>query len=126
MDVLHPANHHRSMAVQHYALVALGYTMVYDIMGLINFAHGEVVMMALWSPSQSSSSCSIAGAGYLILLIALTAEAVVRRLPVHCAKPQAGAADHRRRRLDCFAKTRHAGFAPQLTRLPADPADFRN
>ncbi len=36
-----------------YALVALGYTMVYGIMGLINFAHGEVVMigtlpMAKW------------------------------------------------------------------------------
>lgn len=28
-----------------YALIALGYTMVYGIMGLINFAHGEVVMM---------------------------------------------------------------------------------
>ncbi|MBI2308077.1 MAG: branched-chain amino acid ABC transporter permease [Rhodocyclales bacterium] len=28
-----------------YALVALGYTMVYGIMGLINFAHGEVVML---------------------------------------------------------------------------------
>ncbi len=28
-----------------YALVALGYTMVYGILGLINFAHGEVVMM---------------------------------------------------------------------------------
>ena len=27
-----------------YALVALGYTMVYGIMGLINFAHGEVMM----------------------------------------------------------------------------------
>lgn len=28
-----------------YALVALGYTMVYGILELINFAHGEVVMM---------------------------------------------------------------------------------
>ena len=28
-----------------YALVALGYTMVYGILGLINFAHGEVVML---------------------------------------------------------------------------------
>jgi len=28
-----------------YALVALGYTMVYGILGLINFAHGEVVMI---------------------------------------------------------------------------------
>jgi branched-chain amino acid transport system permease protein len=28
-----------------YALVALGYTMVYGILGLINFAHGEVMMI---------------------------------------------------------------------------------
>lgn len=28
-----------------YALVALGYTMVYGILGLINFAHGDVVMV---------------------------------------------------------------------------------
>ncbi|MBP7468330.1 MAG: branched-chain amino acid ABC transporter permease, partial [Thauera sp.] len=25
-----------------YALIALGYTMVYGILGLINFAHGDV------------------------------------------------------------------------------------
>ncbi|MEY3916747.1 MAG: hypothetical protein RLZZ140_310, partial [Pseudomonadota bacterium] len=28
-----------------YALVALGYTMVYGILQLINFAHGEVLMI---------------------------------------------------------------------------------
>lgn len=28
-----------------YALIALGYTLVYGILGLINFAHGEVVMI---------------------------------------------------------------------------------
>jgi branched-chain amino acid transport system permease protein len=28
-----------------YALVALGYTMVYGILGLINFAHGDLVMV---------------------------------------------------------------------------------
>jgi len=32
-----------------YALVALGYTMVYGILGLINFAHGEVVMVGAMS-----------------------------------------------------------------------------
>jgi len=35
-----------------YALVALGYTMVYGIINLINFAHGEVLMvgaMTCWS-----------------------------------------------------------------------------
>jgi len=31
-----------------YALVALGYTMVYGILGMINFAHGEVFMLAMF------------------------------------------------------------------------------
>lgn len=32
-----------------YALIALGYTMVYGILELINFAHGEVVMVGAYS-----------------------------------------------------------------------------
>ena len=28
-----------------YALIALGYTMVYGILGIINFAHGDVLMV---------------------------------------------------------------------------------
>ncbi|MBJ7547694.1 branched-chain amino acid ABC transporter permease LivH, partial [Pseudomonas sp. OA3] len=28
-----------------YALIAIGYTMVYGIIGMINFAHGEVYMI---------------------------------------------------------------------------------
>jgi len=31
-----------------YALIALGYTMVYGIIGLINFAHGDVFMLGLF------------------------------------------------------------------------------
>ena len=29
-----------------YALIAIGYTMVYGIIGMINFAHGEVYMIS--------------------------------------------------------------------------------
>lgn len=36
-----------------YALVALGYTMVYGILGLINFAHGEVLMLGTLSALQT-------------------------------------------------------------------------
>ncbi|HLA81768.1 MAG TPA: branched-chain amino acid ABC transporter permease, partial [Thermoleophilia bacterium] len=31
-----------------YALVALGYTMVYGILELINFAHGEIYMLGAY------------------------------------------------------------------------------
>lgn len=32
-----------------YALIAIGYSVVYSIMGLINFAHGELLMIATYS-----------------------------------------------------------------------------
>jgi len=32
-----------------YALIALGYTMVYGIVKLINFAHGDVMMVGAYS-----------------------------------------------------------------------------
>ena len=32
-----------------YALIALGYTMVYGVLNLINFAHGEVLMIGAMS-----------------------------------------------------------------------------
>jgi branched-chain amino acid transport system permease protein len=38
-----------------YALVALGYTMVYGIIGLINFAHGEVLMVGALTAWQLAS-----------------------------------------------------------------------
>ena len=31
-----------------YALVALGYTMVYGVLQLINFAHGDLFMLGRW------------------------------------------------------------------------------
>ena len=40
-----------------YAVVALGYTMVYGIIQLINFAHGEVVMIGAMVAFRSST-CS--------------------------------------------------------------------
>ena len=39
-----------------YALIALGYTMVYGIIELINFAHGDIFMLgAFLAPSCSSA-----------------------------------------------------------------------
>jgi branched-chain amino acid transport system permease protein len=34
-----------------YALIAVGYTMVYGVIQLINFAHGEVYMLGAFSPT---------------------------------------------------------------------------
>ena len=57
-----------------YALVALGYTMVYGIINLINFAHGEVLMVgALVSWSVVTSLASTGWPGWVILLIGLLA-----------------------------------------------------
>jgi branched-chain amino acid transport system permease protein len=53
-----------------YALVALGYTMVYGIMELINFAHGEVVMIgAMVALSVIAALAGTPLPGALIVLI---------------------------------------------------------
>jgi len=63
-----------------YALVALGYTMVYGIIGLINFAHGEVLMVGAltsWSIIGLMQDSMPGTPGWLILLIALLIACVV-------------------------------------------------
>jgi branched-chain amino acid transport system permease protein len=61
-----------------YALVALGYTMVYGIINLINFAHGEVLMVgALVSWTVVTSLGSLGWPGWVLLLLALLAAMVV-------------------------------------------------
>lgn len=44
-----------------YALIALGYTMVYGIIGLINFAHGEIYMIGAFTALIVSTVLSIYG-----------------------------------------------------------------
>jgi branched-chain amino acid transport system permease protein len=61
-----------------YALVALGYTMVYGIINLINFAHGEVLMVgALTSWSVIGFLKDVGLPGWVLLLIALAAAILV-------------------------------------------------
>lgn len=61
-----------------YALVALGYTMVYGILGLINFAHGEVVMVgALTALSVIKALAASALPGPVIVLCGLLCAAPV-------------------------------------------------
>ena len=57
-----------------YALVALGYTMVYGILGLINFAHGEVVMigaMVALAVIQALLAAGLALPGPMIAVLGL-------------------------------------------------------
>ena len=122
-----------------YALVALGYTMVYGIIGLINFAHGEVVMI-----------------GAMVSLSVVTAlprrarpasagphrhrrpyrrrprmhDARLRhgedRLPAAAQGAAARAADHRHRHVDHPAEPGADDLGPQLSHLPdADRAYHR-
>jgi branched-chain amino acid transport system permease protein len=61
-----------------YALVALGYTMVYGIINLINFAHGEVLMVgALTSWTIVTGLAGTGLPGWALLLISLVAAIVV-------------------------------------------------
>ena len=56
-----------------YALIALGYTMVYGIIQLINFAHGEVLMIGAitsWSCIGMMQEAMPGAPGWLILLLA--------------------------------------------------------
>ena len=41
-----------------YAMVALGYTMVYGVLQLLNFAHSEVFMVGSFAASTPSRGCS--------------------------------------------------------------------
>jgi branched-chain amino acid transport system permease protein len=61
-----------------YALVALGYTMVYGIINLINFAHGEILMVgALVGWTVVTALEGVGLPGWALLLIALACAIVV-------------------------------------------------
>jgi branched-chain amino acid transport system permease protein len=61
-----------------YALVALGYTMVYGIINLINFAHGEVLMVgALVSWTVVTLLADSGLPGWALMLVALLCAVVV-------------------------------------------------
>jgi branched-chain amino acid transport system permease protein len=63
-----------------YALVALGYTMVYGIIGLINFAHGDVLMVGAltsWTVIGWMTSASTGLPTWVILLLATIIAMVV-------------------------------------------------
>ncbi|MEY4713435.1 MAG: hypothetical protein RIS88_2885, partial [Pseudomonadota bacterium] len=63
-----------------YALVALGYTMVYGIINLINFAHGEVLMVGAltsWAIIVTAQGAMPGLPGWVLLVVALLISCVV-------------------------------------------------
>ncbi len=63
-----------------YALVALGYTMVYGVLNLINFAHGEVLMigaMTAWTVLQALQKVAPQLPGLVQLAIAIGGAIIV-------------------------------------------------
>jgi len=54
-----------------YALVALGYTMVYGVLGMINFAHGEVFMIGMFACIYSMGVFSVAWGDHIALNLGL-------------------------------------------------------
>ena len=117
------------------ALIALGYTLVYGIIELINFAHGEVFMLgsltaaALYSPFGLTPNTSTAGLvlGLLaILIISMLASGIAQRddragrLPAAEHRAQAGPADHGGRHVVHPAERRH----PLDRRVPGGLPDL--
>lgn len=61
-----------------YALLGLGYTMVYGVINLINFAHGEILMVgALTSWTVVSALDGVGLPGWLLLLLSLACAVIV-------------------------------------------------
>ena len=60
-----------------YALIALGYTMVYGIIGLINFAHGEIYMIGAFTALIAATVLSLFNLPQPALLALSLAAAVI-------------------------------------------------
>ncbi len=60
-----------------YAMIALGYTMVYGILGIINFAHGEVFMIGAMVAMTVTTLLMKAGLSGVVSLLIATLAAMV-------------------------------------------------
>ncbi len=55
-----------------YGLIAVGYSLVYGILGMINFAHGEVYMLSAYLTAICLALLGLLGLGWAPLLLLLT------------------------------------------------------
>jgi len=60
-----------------YALIALGYTMVYGIIELINFAHGEIYMIGAFTALIVASVLGLMGLNHLVIIILASVAAII-------------------------------------------------
>lgn len=60
-----------------YALIALGYTMVYGIIGLINFAHGEIYMIGAFTALIAAGVLTLLGLNQLSILVLAALAAII-------------------------------------------------
>ena len=73
-----------------YAIIALGYTMVYGIAKMLNFAHGDVIMVGGYIALISTTSFGCPPLlGVLVAVVCCTVLGVVRQL----SAAESGAAD---------------------------------
>ncbi len=63
-----------------YALVAIGYTMAYGVLNLINFAHGSIYMMGAFMALALLTSLTMPGGVWVVALVTLVATSVLGAL----------------------------------------------
>ncbi len=66
-----------------YGLIAIGYTMVYGIIGMINFAHGEIFMIGAFISLISFLLLGLAGITYVPLAILLVLLITMILVPIY-------------------------------------------
>ena len=82
---MHTATYYRGLLLSGitvgslYALIAIGYTMVYGILRLINFAHGDIFMMAGFFMVYISASMPMAVAIPVVLLMTVALGLLIER-----------------------------------------------
>lgn len=101
-----------------YGLIAIGYTMVYGIIGMINFAHGEVYMISAYLSAIALALLAFFGLQNFPLLILGT---LLFTVLVTCTY---GWSD-RAHRLQAAAQLHAPGAADLGDRHVADPAELR-
>lgn len=76
-----------------YALIALGYTMVYGIAKLLNFAHGDIIMVGAYAILTTLGLCgSLTAAIFVAVIVCTLAGILIERLaykPLRGASPLA-------------------------------------